>query len=264
MGSAARDLRVDPPHCDRRLPRVAGRPWAALASVLFAAVFLAGCAAPRTAARPRLQPPRSEEREAFEQARRTLAGQFPPAYHATHRAVIDVGRRHYVCDGFLSTSPTTGLHLAVVSAFGLVTEVRVPTGAAPEVVRTTPLFRESWARDHVSRDLRWLFAAPPELEAAGTLPDGRLVLESGPSAEGVQARYVFAAGGRGWEALELWQAGRRAWQATLLRRRTWDGWPVALPAEIEVDAGAYRLNLRVAEWVGEDPSSVPAAGGPGP
>jgi len=243
----------------RRARRIGGRH---LLGFLCTLGFV-GCTTPRTRAPFDLPPAREEQRDAFRRAHRTLAGLFPPAYRATQRAVIDFGRRHYVCDGFLWASPEAGLHLAVVSAFGVVTEVRVKEDGTPEVLKTTALFRESWTREYVSRDLRWLCMAPKELEAVGTLPDGRLVLESRPDAGGVRARYVFSPEGSRWEGLELRRGGRGVYHATVRRWGRLGGWPAEVPVEIEVDAGVYRLNLRIAAWDVLGAAAASAAGGPG-
>ena len=196
----------------------------------------------RTPARPR-----EDQVVAFARAQQTLSHAFPSVYRATHRAVITVGKRQYVCDGFLTAGPEDGLHLALVSSLGLVAEVRRRTNGSAEVVKVTPLFRESWSRDHVLRDLRWLFAPPAGLHPAGSLTDGRLALEQPAGASGLQARYLFSADGQRWEGLALWEKGRRAYHAILGGHRRDEGWPQDLPTEIRVDAGTYRLHLRVVE-----------------
>ena len=228
-------------------PRVAACSAWTLRLALPAFLLLAGCATPRPDAARALARPREDQVVAFARAQQTLSHAFPPAYRATHRAVITVGKRQYVCDGFLTAGPEDGLHLALVSSLGLVAEVRRRTNASAEVVKVTPLFRESWSRDHVLRDLRWLFAPPGELHPAGSLADGRLALEPTAGASGLRARYLFSSDGQRWEGLELWEKGRRAYHAILGGHRRDEGWPPDLPADIRVDAGTYRLHLRVVE-----------------
>ena len=229
--------------------------WPGLAALL----LLAGCVTSRPAAARPLARPREDQVAAFARAQQTLSRAFPPAYRATHRAVITVGQRQYVCDGFLTAGPDDGLHLALVSSLGLVAEVRLRSNGAAEVVKVTPLFRESWSRDHVLRDLRCLLAAPGELHPAGTLTDGRLALEPTAGAGGLRARYLFSADGQRWEELELREKGRRVYRAILGRHRRYEGWPQDLPTEIRVDAGAYRLHLRVAELNIRPPTNAAGA-----
>lgn len=243
----------------RMIPRTHAGSASTLWPVLAGLLLLAGCATSRPEAARGLARPREDQVAAFARAQQTLGRAFPPAYRATHRAVITVGRRQYVCDGFLTAGPDDGLHLALVSSLGLVAEVRRQTNGLPEVVKVTPLFRESWSRDHVLRDLRCLLAAPGELHPAGTLTDGRLALEPTAGAGGLRARYLFSADGQRWEELELREKGRRVYRAILGRHRRYEGWPQDLPTEIRVDAGAYRLHLRVAELNIRPPTNAAGA-----
>jgi len=217
--------------------------WPGLAALL----LLVGCATSHPDTARTLARPREDQVVAFARALQTLSRAFPPAYRATHRAVITVGKRQYVCDGSLTAGSDDGLHLALVSSLGLVAEVRLRTNGSAEVVKVTPLFRESWSRDYVLRDLRWLFAPPGELHPAGSPTDGRLALEPTAGAGGLRARYWFSSDGQRWEGLELREKGRRTYRAILGRHRRYEGWPQELPTEIRVDAGAYRLHLRVVE-----------------
>ncbi len=185
---------------------------------------------------------------AFARAQETLRRSFPPAYRAMHRAIVTVGRRQYVCDGFLVARAGAGLHLAMVSSLGLVAEARLRADGEGEVLKVTPLFRESWTRQYVLRDLRWLFAPPDEVHPVGGLPDGRLVLGTAPGPGARQARYVFSADGRRWEGLELADRGGSKYSAALSQHRSFGDGPQELPTEFSVDAGAYRLHLRVVEW----------------
>jgi hypothetical protein len=225
--------------------------------------LLAGCSTPHTGARLALEPVRENQGDAFRRAQRMLANLFPATYRATHRVVIDVGRREYVCDGFLTASPANGLHLAVVSPLGLVAEVRVD-GGRREILKTTPLFRASWTRDYLMRDVCWLGTVPARLRPAGSTPDGRLVLEAPVEPDGAQARYVCSSDGARWEELELWRDGRQAYRAKIHRWRRVEGWPAEVPAEFDVDAGTYRLNLRVVELVVQDVGDLSDAGGARP
>jgi hypothetical protein len=210
-------------------------------------LLFAGCATSRPDAARTLARPREDQVVAFARAQQTISRAFPSAYRATHRAVITVGKRQYVCDGFLTAGSDDGLHLALVSSLGLVAEVRLRANGSAEVVKVTPLFRESWSQDHVLRDLRRLFAPPAELLPAGSLANGQLALEPTATANGLRARYLFSADGQRWEELELWEKGRRTYRAILGPHRRYEGWPQDLPTEIRVDAGNYRLHLRVVE-----------------
>jgi hypothetical protein len=88
---------------------------------------------------------------------------------------------------------------------------------------------------------------PADLTARGRMPDGGLVLETGPDVEGLTGHYLFTADGERWEKLELSRQGRRVYHVSVRRYRAFPGHPAALPAEFEVDAGAYRLSLRIVE-----------------
>ena len=183
---------------------------------------------------------------AFAVAQQTVRGAFPPTYRAAQRAIITVHGRQFVCDGVLTVSPAEGWHLAVISTLGLVTDLRLRTDGAAEVLKVTPLFREAWARDYVTRELRWLFTPPPALAPMGRLDDGRLVLEAPNRPEDGTARYVCSADGRRWEELELVSGGCRVFHATIFRSAPLRGWQGAVPAEIDVDSVTHQLHLRIA------------------
>jgi catechol 2,3-dioxygenase-like lactoylglutathione lyase family enzyme len=201
-------------------------------------VFQPGPAAGRTV------PATERDATAFATARQTVRGAFPAVYQTTQRAIITVGRRQFACDGFLTASPAEGWHLALISLLGLVTDVRVRNDGTAEVLKVTPLFRQDWAREYVAPELRWLFTPPPELAPAGRLGDGRLALEVESRAGGAKARYVCSADGSRWEELDVWNGPRRLFHATVSGYRSFPGWPRAIPAEIELDAGAHQLSVR--------------------
>jgi hypothetical protein len=215
---------------------------------LILGALLCGCA---TRPGPLLQATRplagAQEDAVAARARETLSRSFPPCSRSVHRAILTVGRKQFTCDGVLKVSADGTCHLAVVSALGLVSEVEVNQKGDVKVLKVTPLFRESWTRQYLARDLRWLFLPPADLTARGRMPDGGLVLETGPDVEGLTGHYLFTADGERWEKLELSRQGRRVYHVSVRRYRAFPGHPAALPAEFEVDAGAYRLSLRIVE-----------------
>ena len=204
-----------------------------------------GCASHRIAAAWTVEPTVGGA-PAFAAAELAVRGAFPPAYRATQRAIITVRQRQFVCDGLLTVSPAEGWHLALVSTLGLVTDVRVRSDGACEVMKVTPLFREEWARDYVAQELRWLFRPPAELRSAGCLSDGRLVLESSGGAEGWIARYLCSADGSRWEELEVQVGARRLLHAKVSGYRAVAGWQHAVPMEIDVTTDTHELHVRVA------------------
>jgi hypothetical protein len=178
-------------------------------------------------------------------AREGLDRSWPPEFRAVQRVIITVGRKQYVTDGLLTASPSTGLHLAVISPLGLVTEVACSADGQSEVLRTTPLFPEDWARTHVARDLCWLFRPASGPLIAQQLPDGRLALETlepGPS-----RRYVWSAGGTRVEEFEAVEGGRRIYHARFGGWREFAPWPRPLPTTLQVDAGRYQLLVRIVQ-----------------
>jgi len=160
-----------------------------------------GCATHDHFATPAVLPDDSHHQAAFLCAERTIINLFPARYRATQRAIVTVGGRQFTCDGLLEVSPAEGCHLAIVSSFGVVTDLRVKADGGCEVLKVTPLFREDWSRRFVARDLRRLFIPPADLQPAGRLADGRIVLQTPPDASGVTARYILllmAAAGGNW------------------------------------------------------------------
>ncbi|MGD1086152.1 MAG: hypothetical protein ABSA47_15565 [Verrucomicrobiota bacterium] len=213
-------------------------------AAVLALVCAGGCAFQLAPAPGPTVPPSERDLPAFATARQTLREAFPAACQTTQRAIVTVGRREFACDGFLTVSPAEGWHLALISMLGLVTDVRVRNDGTTEVLKVTPLFRQDWARDYVAQELRWLFTPPPDLAPAGRLGDGRLALEGQCRADGTKARYVCSADGSRWEELEVWTGPRRLFHAKISAYRSFPGWPRALPAEIELDAGAHQLRVR--------------------
>jgi hypothetical protein len=156
-----------------------------------------------------------------------------------------VGRKQYVTDGLLTASPAKGLHLAVLSALGLVTEIACHPDGRSEVLRSTPLFPEMWAQDFVGRDLAWLFQPASGPMLGGQLADGRQVLETLES--GIRRRYVLAADEPRVEELEVVTGGRRVYHARFGRWQIFGNWPAPLPTSIHVDAGSYQLALQLVQ-----------------
>jgi hypothetical protein len=230
--------------------------------VLFAALLLvglvSGCAGPRARAYSVL-PDNGGSGGAMTRAKTALAQLYPPQYRATQRAVITIGRKQFVCDGLLTVSPEDGLHLAVISALGLVTEVRVETNGAIQLVKVTPLFKETWSREFVSRDLRQLFAPNLDLELGGRLPDDRFVLESRPASDAGVCRYIFTPSGDRLEEMEIARAGRPWYHVSVKRYRQFAGFPREIPSDFDVVAPGYRLELRTAELAVLDPGAARAA-----
>ncbi len=226
-------------------------------SLLLAAV-VCGCVTSRKLPPLAVTEAAALETASVEQARRTVAKLVPPQYRAVQRAVIRVGSKQFTCDGVLSAS-ATGYDLALVSNLGVVTAVRASHNGDVEVRQVTPLFREDWARQFVARDLRWLFVPPPELVAAGRMADGRMVLQTKPTEDGMVARYVFDNVGRKLEMMELVRQGRSCWRAEVTRYRTFGG-VGETPAEFRVHAGSYQLDLRIVD-LALPATSAPQLGG---
>ena len=209
-------------------------------------VISVGCSTANHFADRTVLPDDGRHHEAMERAQETIAQLFPAQYRATQRAIITAGGKQFTCDGLLTVSPADGHHLALVSSFGVVTDLRVKADAPPELLKVTPLFREDWSRDFVARDLRRLFVPPVKLQPGGRLADGRLVLASGPDAAGVMAEYCFSADGARWQELDLVRAGKIVYHAEVKRYGKFPNVPVAMPVEFEVTAESYRLELRIA------------------
>ncbi len=221
------------------------------------ALLLGGCVSQRSElVRPLVTLETGANQDAIQRAQRAVANLFPPQYRATQRAIVTVGRRQFTCDGVLTASPVEGHHLAVVSSFGVVTDLRVKSDGACEILKVTPLLREDWSRQFVARDLRWLFAPPGPLEPAGWLADGRLVLQTRPTADGLVARYIFNLSGERLQELELVRNARSFYRVSVRRYRAFAGSATEVPCEFEVSAESYHLNLRIAEL-----RAIPAATG---
>ncbi|MCC7377615.1 MAG: hypothetical protein IT581_23340 [Verrucomicrobiales bacterium] len=191
---------------------------------------------------------RSAELLAAVKARDVFEHRFPGNYRCVQRAVVTVGRRQFTCDGVLTAKPGEGHHLAVVSALGVVTDVRVGEDGACEVGKVTPLMREQWSRDYVARDLQVLFSTPRHLTNGGRLADGSVVLQAGPDASGLLLRYAFTPEGDRWEAVEMSRNGRQLYHARVARYRQVAGAGRELPSAFEVFAETYQLSLQAAEW----------------
>lgn len=191
---------------------------------------------------------RSSEFPKALRAKETLSHRYPRSYRCVQRAVLTVRGRQFTLDGVLTARPGEGHHLAVVSALGVVTDVRLGADGACEVQKVTPLMREQWSRDYVGRDLQLLFATPRTLEYGGRMTDGRLLLVAGPDASGLVLRYAFTPEGDRWEEVEMSRAGRRLYHARVLRYGPAKGSPAELPSAFEVVAETYRLFVQVAEW----------------
>jgi hypothetical protein len=216
-----------------------------LCAAVLALLCAGGCVSQRGQAPGQAVPATASDLPAFAATQRTLSEVFPPAYQATQRAIITIGRRQFVCDGFLTVSPAEGAHLALISTLGLVTDVRAKSNGSLEVQKVTPLFREDWAREYVARELGWLFTSPPDLAPAGRLSDGRLLVEAKGRADALEARYVCSADGSRWEELEVRRGSQSLFHAKVSAYRSFPGLARPVPAEIEVDAVNHHLDLRI-------------------
>jgi len=176
---------------------------------------------------------------------------FPARYRAVQRAIVTTGGKQFTCDGLLTVSPEGGHHLALVSSFGVVTDLRIKPDGDLELLKITPLFPEDWSRNIVARDLRCLFVSPPKLQSAGRLADGRLVLESAASGDGTVARYVLAPDGAGWQELELTRRGKAFYRATVKHHRSFVPGAAEVPDAFDVVAESYRLEVRVVALTAE-------------
>ncbi len=211
------------------------------------AAWATGCATRNHFATPAIFPDDGSNRPAFLRAEQTIKNLFPPQYRATQRAIVTAGGKQFTCDGLLQVSPANGHHLAIVSSFGVVTDLRVKANGDCELLKVTPLFREDWSRRFVARDLRWLFGAPANLQPAGRLADGSVVLQTDPDSTGVIARYIFSADGAHWHELDLLLEGNYFYRAMAKNFRKYPGVATEIPGAFEVNAESYRLELRIAE-----------------
>lgn len=211
------------------------------------AAWANGCATRNQFVTPIVIPDNGSDRTAFLRAEQTIKNQFPPRYRATQRAIVTAGGKQFTCDGLLQVSSAEGHHLAIVSSFGVVTDLRVKANGDCELLKVTPLFSEDWSRRFVARDLHRLFGAPAKLQPAGRLADGNVVLQTAPDSTGVTARYIFSADGARWQELDLLMDGKLFYRATPKNFRKYPGANTEIPSAFEVSAEAYRLELRIAE-----------------
>lgn len=211
------------------------------------AAWATGCATRNHFATPAIFLDNGSNRTAFLRAEQRIKNLFPPRYRATQRAIVTAGGKQFTCDGLLQVSPTNGYHLAIVSSFGVVTDLRVKANGDCELLKVTPLFREDWSRRFVARDLHWLFGAPASLQPAGRLVGGNVVLQTDPDSTGVTARYIFSADGAHWQELDLLLEGKYFYRAVPKNFRKHPGVATEIPGAFEVNAESYRLELRIAE-----------------
>ena len=215
--------------------------------VALIAAFATGCATPKHYTPLDVLPNDGTDRAAFSRAKQRMENLFPAEYRATQRAIVTAGGKQFTCDGLLKVSPAEGHHLAIVSTFGVVTDLRVKADGGCELLKVTPLLREDWSRRFVARDLRWLFVAPAHLRPAGHFADGKLNLLTAEDSAGVTAQYVFSPDGTRWQELDLWQDGKTFYRVVPKHFRKFAGTPAEVPDEFDVSAEAYRLELRIAE-----------------
>ncbi|MFM2294093.1 MAG: hypothetical protein RLZZ350_506 [Verrucomicrobiota bacterium] len=225
--------------------RHGGAIWSATFLLVALILFAGGCATRNHFVARKVLPDDGRTQAAFARAELTLQNLFPPTYRATQRAIVTAVGKQFTCDGLLQVAPTNGWHLALVSSFGVVTDLRVTADGGCELLKVTPLFREDWSRHFVARDLRWLFVSPRGLQPVGRLADGRVVLQT--AAEDVTARYIFSADGSRWEELDLLRGGKVFYHAAPRTFRKFAGFAAEIPAAFAVEAEAYRIELRLTE-----------------
>ena len=216
--------------------------------IFFAALLAAltgGCATQNHFSGFAVLPDDGGHQAAFLRAEQTIKNLFPAEYRATQRAIVTAGGKQFTCDGLLEASPAKGWHLAIVSSFGVVTDLRVKADGDCELLKVTPLFREDWSRRFVARDLRWLFVAPANLKPVGQRADGASVLQTAPDSSGVTARYIFSADGTRWRELDLMRDGKTFYRATPNNFRKYPDVSDEIPGGFDVSAEAYRLELRI-------------------
>jgi hypothetical protein len=242
-----------PPNLEFMPVRMANRIW----FTALLAALTGGCATHNHFATPTVLPADGKSSAAFSHAEQTIKHLFPPAYRATQRAIVTAGGKQFTCDGLLQVSPDGGHHLAIVSSFGVVTDLRVQPDGRVELLKVTPLFREDWSRRFVARDLRRLFITPANLQPAGRLAAGSVVLQAVPAADGVTADYIFSADGDRWQELDLMQNGKTFYRAVPKNFRRFTGVAAEMPSSFEVSAEAYRLELRIADLTVPKPEVSP-------
>jgi hypothetical protein len=209
--------------------------------------LVTSCATPNHFATSTMLPGDNGHPEAFAQAQVALRQLFPQQYRATQRAIITAGGKQFTCDGLLQVSPTEGHHLAIVSSFGVVTDLRVATNGDCTLLKVTPLFREDWSRRFVARDLYRLFVTPSTLQPSGYFTNGNLCLQTAPDNSGVTAQYVFSPDGTRWLELNLSRDGKIFYHAVPGHFRKFNGVAAEIPTSFDVQAENYRLELRIAE-----------------
>ena len=225
---------------------IARLPQRILFAVLLAALA-GGCATQNHFATLAVLPDDGNHQAAFSRAEQTIKNLFPARYRATQRAIVTAGGKQFTCDGLLEVSPAEGWHLAIVSSFGVVTDLRVKADGGCELLKVTPLFREDWSRRFVARDLHWLFVAPAYLLPAGHFADGKINLMTAADSAGITAQYVFSPDGTRWQELDLWRDGKTFYRVVPKHFRNFSGTSAEVPDVFDVSAESYRLELRITE-----------------
>ncbi len=195
----------------------------------------------------------------LDRARQAVIHLWPASYQATQRAVVTVRRRQYVLDGVLKASPAEGLHLALISSLGLVTDLRRTPDGRTEILKTTALFPEAWARDYVGSTLDCLFAPPDQdsLIEAGHLATGQRVLVT---TRGVrQIRYHYSATHEQIEALEVLEKGRLVASARFEDFQQTEGSHTKVPSRISIDTRRYQILLRNVRFRISAPAAMPSS-----
>jgi len=118
-------------------------------------LLLAGCASrPATPAGPSVRP------------------EVPDDAFITQRAVLTIRGRQFALNGYLARSRERGMRLIVAGNLGApLADVLVKPDGRVFVMRSSPMFREEWIREHVAADLKSLF---------GDMPDGAVVTSPEP------------------------------------------------------------------------------------
>ena len=214
-----------------------------LLTPLFAgALLLAGCAAPSWR-QPAAILATPGDTAVISRARTTLTEAFPPAYEATQRVILTVKGKQYAYNAWLKAEADGSRRLVLYGPLGLMTELRMRPDAAVEVVRMTPLFRESWVREFVARDLRSLFSLPEAASWLGTGTDGGVILGQTDPADGSLRRFQLDAADGHWKSVE-WVSGEKClWRAEILNWKSFPGFAAPIPAEFSLQSLHYSLHL---------------------